>query len=186
MDISKNTNIFRIVLLIAGLAAAPSHSAGLKNENFLLNLPKNYTEGYKAGNKKQIIVEYVPKGQSVKNWKEMVTLRIWFGGLQGTPRQYVKKFLSSLANTCATSTGKIDAKKKENGYPTIMFSYSCPQSRPKSSEWGVAKFYHGRDSDYLVIKAWKKKPRTDDLSKWRDRLNEINICDTRRKNAPCP
>ena len=43
----------------------------------------------------------------------------------------------------------------------------------------------GRDSFYLVQKAYKFEPSVEQKKQWDDYLDGVSVCDTRRPDRPC-
>jgi hypothetical protein len=47
------------------------------------------------------------------------------------------------------------------------------------------KAIQGRDSFYLVQKAYKFEPSAEQKKQWDDYLDSVSVCDTRRPERPC-
>jgi hypothetical protein len=175
-------------MLLAVLAlSTPAFAQQMKGENLLLSVPDGYVAGFTDGDGKARIAEFVPKGQSVKNWREMLTLHIFFGGIDAAPTQYAKQFVARYSDNCGEGTGRIIRQGRERGYRFTFFAAICGLN-PKTGkpEWVLAKAMEGHDSFYLIQKAWKYTPSEDEINKWSRYLGGVNLCDSRRKKAPCP
>lgn len=62
------------ILLTILLICFPAH-AQLKNERLLVAVPDGYITGFQDKNARQQMTEMVLRGQSVKDWTEMVTVQ---------------------------------------------------------------------------------------------------------------
>jgi len=180
-------SIRALFLAVLILSATPAFTQQMKGENLLLSVPDGYVTGFTDGDKKVRIVEFVPNGQSVQNWREMLTLHIFFGGIDASPSQYAKRFVAGYSKNCGEGTGRIIRQGRERGYRFAFFTAICGLN-PKTGqpEWLLAKGIEGRDSFYLVQKAWKYTPSAAEINTWSRYLGGVNLCDNRRKKAPCP
>ena len=48
----------------------------LQGENLLFSPPDGYQIGYNSNNKDIYIQEWIPDGQNIKDWSEMVTIQV--------------------------------------------------------------------------------------------------------------
>jgi hypothetical protein len=174
--------------LAAALAlalAAPSARA-LEGEVLLVAVPKGYKIGYekKAGN--QIMTEMVPEGETVKNWTEMVTVQIFLNMRGVTPAEYRARIEKLWAGACADSTFATVKEGADGGYPTLTWLSKCPHNNATGKpELTWMKAVQGRDSFYLVQKAYKFEPTAEQKKRWDDYLDGATLCDTRRPDRPC-
>lgn len=176
-------------LLLLLIAPQTSLSQGTGVEELHLTLPKDpkYKSVFTNRVSNTLISEFIPASQSLSNWKDMITTLIFFGGLNGTPKKFAKKFFANGRETCPESTGTILASGRTNGYPYTMFLLSCDQAAGTTDpEWNLGLAIKGRDSFFVVLKAWKHKPSDADMSFWRAYLAKIYVCDNRRAASECP
>lgn len=175
-------------LTVAALAltfAAPSVQA-LENETLLVAMPKGYKVGFqkRAGN--QAISEFVPQAETVEAWTEMVTVQIFFNLRNVTPAQYRTRMEESWAKACARSEFSKVKEDVENGYPTLTWFQKCPKNTQTGKpELTWMKAIQGRDSFYLVQKAFKFEPTAEQRKEWGNYLDSVRVCDTRLPERPC-
>jgi len=165
--------------------AAPSARA-LEGEVLLVSVPKGYKIGYekKAGN--QIMTEMVPEGETVKDWTEMVTVQIFLNMRGVAPAEYRARIEKLWAGACADSTFATVKEGADGGYPTLTWLSKCPHNNATSKpELTWMKAIQGRDSFYLVQKAYKFEPTAEQKKQWDDYLDGAILCDTRRPERPC-
>ena len=176
------------VLFLAILAltfAAPSARA-LEGEVLLVTVPKGYKIGYekKAGN--QIMTEMVPERETVKDWTEMVTVQIFLNMRGVTPAAYRERIEKLWAGACVRSEFAKVKEGADGGYPTLTWFQRCPHNNATGKpELTWMKAIQGRDSFYLVQKAYKFEPSAEQKKQWGDYLDSVSVCDTRRPEQPC-
>ncbi len=166
---------------------SPVAHAELKNENLLHGLPDGYKVGYQNRKGNILIVEMVPRAETVQNWTEMLTTQITFGNLTVTPAKYAELMRDMWKKSCPGSGGAMIASGEENGYPFAIWLLNCPHN-PSSGqpEWTWFKAIKGNDSFYVVQKAWRSEPPQQEVSKWMKHFRKIQVCDTRIPERKCP
>jgi hypothetical protein len=175
-----------LVLAVFALALAAPAAHALENEVLLVAVPKGYKIDYekKAGN--QIMTEMVPQDETVKNWTEMITVQIFLNMRDVTPAQYRARIEGLWGQAC---TGSEFAKVKEGverGYPTLTWFQKCPMNNATGKpELTWMKAIQGRDSFYLVQKAYKFEPSAEQKTQWGGYLDSVRVCDTRLPDRPC-
>ncbi len=181
--------IFRILfvsLAICLLGTTPLLAkAPKKGEVLLMQIPKNYKLALVDRTPRQMLQEFIPKGQNIKSYREMISLQIFYGGLGASAKDFAKYMLELNTKICPKASGKLEALKRENRYPAAIYSYSCKAKTKARSEWGLGKVIEGRDSLFVVIKVWKKAPSKAKLKKWHRFIEGIRLCDTRRGKKAC-
>ena len=160
--------------------------AATEGETLQMTLPEGYEKGFSDGNAQQQIVEFVPIGQSVQDWQELLTVQVFYGLNTVPARQFAQTLMDRAADSCAGAAGNLIRNEPENGYDVSLFMVSCPgdgaEVRP---EWTIFKGIAGKDSFYLVHKAWAYRPDREAVVEWSQFLYGVGLCDTRRDDAPC-
>ena len=173
-----------LAALLLALAAPSAHA--LEGEVLLVTVPKGYKIGFekKAGN--QIMTEMVPEGETVKNWTEMVTVQIFLNMRGVTPAQYRERIQSMWSQACDGSEFSRVKEGDDGGYPTLTWFSKCPHNNATGKpELTWMKAIQGRDSFYLVQKAYKFEPTAEQKTTWGAYLDSVGVCDTRRPDRPC-
>ncbi len=171
-----------VCLLVSppGFAKSPP-----KGEVLLMQIPKNYKRAFADRTRHQMLQEFIPKGQHINSYRDLISLQIFYGGLGASAEKFAKRMLDINAKNCAKSSGEIEIQKRENRYATALYSYACKAKTKAGSEWGLGKVIQGKDSLYVVIKVWKSAPSTRKRAKWRKFIQNIRLCDTRRGKKAC-
>lgn len=161
-------------------------ASALEDENLLVSLPDGYKIGFQQKTGNQIISEMVPSAETVENWTEMVTVQIFLNMRDVTPAQYRARLEKLWADACSGSEFSTVKTGTENGYPTLTWFQKCPLNKQTGEpELTWMKATQGRDSFYLVQKAFKFSPSPEQSKRWGDFLDGVRVCDTRLSDRPC-
>lgn len=177
--------IIPIILTIL-LISTPAH-AQLKNENLLVAMPDGYKVGFQDKNANQQITEMVPDGQSVKDWTDMVTVQIFFRMTDVTPDAYRQRLDKLWAETCKGAQSSPVGQGNERGYPVTIWIAFCPLNKETGKpELTILKAIGGKDSFYLVQKAFRFRPDKEQIQQWSRYLRDVSVCDSRVPDRACP
>ncbi len=156
-----------LILATLVLAFAAPAAQALENEVLLVTVPKGYKIGF-------------------ENWTEMVTVQIFLNLRDVTPAQYRARIEKLWADACAGSEFSKVKDGVEYGYPTLTWLQTCPHNAQTGKpELTWMKALQGRDSFYLVQKAYKFEPSAGQRKEWGGFLDSVRICDTRLPERPC-
>ena len=174
------------ILLTILCVSFPAH-AQLKNENLLVTVPEGYKVDFQDKNKDQMITEMVPAAQSVKDWTEMVTVQIFFGMGRLTPEQFKQRIEKLWAETCPGVQSSAVGQGVERGYPMTLWIEFCPLNKQTGKpEFTLLKAIQGRDSFYVVQKAFRFRPDKTQIETWSRYLRGVYVCDSRLADQACP
>lgn len=175
-------------VLLALLFSLPSFGyAELSNENLLQNLPNGYKVDFETKQGNMVMTEMVPLAESVKNWTEMVTIQVFLGTKNASPEGFQTYMQKMWSASCTGASMTSVANGKENGYPFTIWMQTCPTNpstgKPENTWF---KAIGGHDSFYVVQKAFKFKPSSDQIDLWMQFFRSVMTCDTRLAESPCP
>lgn len=178
----RKVRVFAAV--IALLLATPA--LALENENLLVAVPPGYKVGYTKHTPKGVITEMVPSAETVETWTEMVTVQIFFG-MHDSVIAYRLRLERLWASACAGARSAPIGGGLVNGYNTMTWRLSCLLNRQTGKpEMTWFKAISGRDSFYVVQKAFKFEPAPDKAKEWVGWLHKVSVCDTRIAERKCP
>jgi hypothetical protein len=173
-----------VAAILALLAAVPAQA--LEAENLLVTLPPGYKVGYTKHTQRGVITEMVPVGETVENWTELVTVQIFFG-LQDSPASFRLRMEKLWAQACSGAKSAPVGDGLTNGYTTMAWRMTCPRNAQTGKpEMTWFKVIAGRDSFYVVQKAFKFEPAPDKAATWAKYLDSVSVCDTRLPERKCP
>jgi hypothetical protein len=68
----------------------------------------------------------------------------------------------------------------------LTWLQKCPVNKQTGKpELTWMKAMQGKDSFYLVQKAYKFEPSAEQMTKWGGFLDSVRVCDTRLRDRPC-
>jgi len=174
--------------ILVAFAAAPVEAQGLnEGENLLVTIPPGFALAHQAGNDQQMIEEFIPEGQSLETWQEMITLQV-FPALGGTaPEAFLHRMSAAFATACPEGQAGPVSPVAAGAYGAALFIATCPQSpRTEGVESFVAYAIGGQARLYVMQYAWDRRPSEADFEAARAFLASATVCDTTRADAPCP
>jgi hypothetical protein len=168
------------------LALMRTASAELINENLLVEVPAGYKIDFQEHKPNSLMNEMVPTSETVNNWTEMVTVQIFYN-LKTTPDAFVGTMASGWIAACPGATSSSVAGGDENGYPAAVWLLKCPKNPATGKpEITWVKTMQGKDSFYVVQKAFKFTPSNDQVVQWMKYLRAVAVCDSRLPDRACP
>ena len=176
-----------IPILLAALLFSFPANAQLTNENLLVTMPDGYIVGFQDKNAKQQMTEMVPRGQSVKDWTEMVTVQIFFNMTDVTPAAYKQRLEKLWVENCKGAESSPIGQGEELGLPVIVWLQVCPLNKDTGKpEVTLLKAIAGKDSFYVVQKAFRFQPDKPQVEQWSRYLRNVSVCDSRVADRACP
>ena len=157
-----------------------------KIENVYLELPPGFEEGFKDGDESFFIQEWVPKGETVNDWSEMLTLTI-----QDTPNVDPVEFFNRMADgweeSCPEYGGMLLHEGLENNYPVAVWFLKCPTNpMTNKPEFTYVKGIAGNEHFYTVQLAYalRSEEITDSTMNYSmGFLKRVTVCDDSRPQA---
>ncbi|MGF6147171.1 Uncharacterised protein [Kingella potus] len=168
-------------LLLPCLAFAAGKGAGEKLRT--PKLPAGFAAVFRDNSNGVDMTEYVPKGQSVEKWQEMITIQV-MGSKQRPSAEGIYRFISqSWIGVCGDgSVQKTEVPPTLNGYPVIAWVAGClnnPQSG--TPEFTFFKAIEGRDALYIAQYAFRHEPDYAEADRASRYLRAVSVCDSRVK-----
>lgn len=173
-------------LIVLAFGAGPA-LAELVNENLLAGAPPGYKVGFRDKKNDQLITEWVPENETVKNWTEMLTVQVFYN-LKEPPDRFMGDVERRWRAACpGAGMAEPVAKGAENGYPALVWILDCPRN-PLTGQPEITWFkaVQGNDSFYLVQKAFKSTPSKAQVERWIGYLKSVTVCDSRLADRACP
>lgn len=175
-------------VLLAWLAsyAAPAY-AQLKDENLLVTMPQGFTVGSQQEKGNIVFMEWIPTGETLQNWSEMVTTQILLGkrGIDGG--LYLTTIMQGWLKACPETKPGVVLRGTVNGYPMWSMQLQCPRlASTGKPETTLFRSFRGNDSFYLVQRAARAVPDSAQMAKMTAYMASVTVCDTRTPEHPCP
>lgn len=190
---------------LAGLAVAalsgfdapgqqPGREALPPGENLLASLPPDWKLGFSDRDDGRAIYEYVPEGENVEDWHEMMAVRIFYNLTSVPPTALLSQMRADFETECESAGAETPVERTVNGYPAARQLLLCGQGQQTGmGEVTLVLALAGRDSFYVVQRAWRGEPFKGPapsaasalVAGWTQHLDSISLCDTRDKSKPC-
>ncbi|MGQ2978810.1 MAG: hypothetical protein ACT6Q9_03835 [Polaromonas sp.] len=155
--------------------------------HLLRGLPTGYKIDFEDRKGGMVMTEMVPQAESVKNWTEMLTTQVFLGLKTATPSAMQAHMQQAWAATCKGAEFATVASGQENGYPFAVWIQACPLNPSTGKpEHTFLKAIQGNDSFYLVQRAYKASPTSDQVTAAMQHLRAVKVCDSRLPDRPCP
>ncbi len=200
--------------LVVALAVLAGVTPAWAQERFVFPLgeflfvspPEGWVLGFSHKDRAKRHEEYIPAGQKVQNWTEMVTIQTFYGlGTQAKGnlnlRGYVLLIAKSFQEKCRETKVEPPLLRRVGRYDSATVAIVCrdpdrtkfpPQAVMRNYEFLTLRAIQGRDALYVVQRAWhddteRDTPLSSDatLKEWGAFFNRIEICDTRDPALDC-
>ena len=174
-----------LALLLMFFLACIAHAQD-NTENVYFELPPGFVEGFKDRDESFFIREWVPKGESVDGWSEMLTLTI-----QDMPNVDPVEFFNRMAEgwkeACPEYGGMLLHEGRENNYPVAIWFLKCPVNpMTNKPEFTYIKGIAGNENFYTVQLAYAlhSEEITDSTMNYSmGFLKRVTVCDNSRPQA---
>ena len=173
---------------IAGLATllvslSTSVRAETLTEHLVFVSPSGFKASYRQGN----TTEWVPEGETVDDWTEMVTVQIYSIAPTVTQATFLDGIARNWMAACPDTPKQTIYTGTTNGYAVSMLLLSCPKNaqtgKPETTGFRVIQ---GNDRLYTVQRAFRSVPSSESLGAAMKYLGTVSLCDSVRAGHPCP
>lgn len=153
-------------LLFGWLQASVPTPEMAMSVDFLKKDPRNWTPAFNQGNEMGIIMEFVPKGDNINEWKEMVAHQIAF--TKFSVRAFVDVWKAGLMKAAPGS--EVSEETAKDG--SILVTYTALQA----DETSMRRFIKAGDGIYML--AYHVRPKLKDkkiFKLWQGILLEASL-----------
>ncbi len=181
--------IFRTIPLCfaLGISVVPSAVMAASSEQVLMPRFDGYVKAFEASDPQTgDITEYVPKGQTVEAWTDMITVNIAPNSASVSPREFLGIMEAGWRGACSDTQANWLREGQEHGRPMAVLMLSCPLNpatgKPETS-W--IKGIQGQEGFYTVQKAFRTEVKEVDVVTWVKWLTGVMLCGSGEGPA-CP
>ena len=161
------------------LALAPAAQAAERTELADFGAPpKGFKEGFRDMQSGMIMVELVPKGETVHNWKRLITQQSMQGYVSGVDG--LRDFMTGGWLSSCPQGGDVMpvTEGEENGYPFALWQMTCPLNpQTGKPEYTWVKAVQGEEGMYVKQFAFRYAPSKDELVAATLNLKKLSVCD---------
>jgi hypothetical protein len=168
-------------------------------EQVFVGIPSGWDEAWRHEAPNQVIVEYLPKGEAVTDWTDMVTTQD-FPGAVVDPLQYLDKVAAAFGAGCEASRHEGPRGSTENGYRVALAYFECrgpdaskaaPGVVLKKIEFLAIKAIQGVKALHVVQRAWHGDDETQhplqspNAKDWVAVVRDAELCDLADTSRTC-
>jgi hypothetical protein len=114
-------------------------------------------------------------------------VQIFFGMTNVTPEAYRQRLETLWAANCKGAQSNPVGQGNERGLAVAVWIAFCPLNKETGKpELTMLKAIGGKDSFYLVQKAFRFKPDKEQIEQWSRYLRSVTVCDSRVAERACP
>jgi hypothetical protein len=128
--------------------------------------PRKWTAQYQNGNKSGFMMEFVPEGDSIKNWKEMAAQQIAFS------KEPVRKYVDVWKEMLLNADPKVDIHEETIADGSVFVTYTSALA----DETSMRRFIKGNDGIYMLAYHVRPKLKKDGTIKiWDDIIRTAQL-----------
>ena len=182
---AKRDSLWGISLITASLLFCGAHAQSTSEDIYFV-LPPGFEEGFEDDDESFFIQEWVPKGETVNDWSQMLTLTV-----QDMPNLDPVEFFNHMADgweeACPEYGAMLLHEGLENNYPVAVWFLKCPNNPMTSKpEFTYVKGVSGNENFYTVQLAYALRSDEIDESTVNQSmtfLKQVTVCDNSRTQA---
>lgn len=171
-------------------------SAAMQGENLLVPpMPAGWVKAYDAQGNGITMVEYVPAGQTIDNWSEMITIEVFHDRGGTSPAALQQTVSDGFRVNCEALHVDGLGTGTTSGLAAGRWIVYC--SKVKETGKGEITYFQaisGRQNFFLVQRTLRippfdpARPPFDQarLAEWQGFFDQVGVCDSADAKRPCP
>jgi hypothetical protein len=143
---------------------------------------------YHLAGEGSLIVERVPRGETIERWTRMVTNHRFAGEITagGTVDRWHAGFVSNLSQACPGFRASVPARLRIEGRPAIEFRGDCPRNPATGQpESFFLRVIAGRADLHLAQVGFRHVPSAAEAGWARAHLASVTLCTRQSAAAVC-
>lgn len=148
---------------VAAIVLPPVTPAAAQGEQSLIvAVPDGFGMVFKhdAPDGSMKMMEFVPTGETVDNWKQMITVQHFPKLAGGDPRELASRWSQRLLATCPSAKIYSQSQGAVNGLPATRIYVHVTECGGRPPESVLALVIKGRDAMHMIQHAWRPLPPT--------------------------
>jgi len=173
--------LYRVLAIAWLICVPPLGWAFSPGENLLVAFPKGYKVVFTDAKKGvSQIMELVPEGQTVENWKRMITVQDLYTLSKMDPNQFADLLAARFQKQCPKTEVSKLPQASINNRPAARFYFYNPDCGARPGESIVVQVVQGNGALHSVQYAWRPMPPSEqELQEANAYLDRTGLCDTR-------
>ena len=174
-----------VALFLTFLLASVTHAQD-NSEDIYFDLPPGFEEGFEDGDESFFIQEWVPKGETVNDWSQMLTLTVQ-DVANLNPVEFFNHMADGWEEACPEYGGMLLHEGRENYYPVAVWLLRCTNNPiTEKPEFTYVKGISGNENFYTVqLASALQADEIDDSTVDQSMafLKQATVCDATRPQA---
>lgn len=176
-------------------AAVGAQGTASSRETYGFAMPPSWMEVDRSSQQGVDMLTFVPQGQSLDQWQDMVILQI-YDGMTALPAQaLMERMLSNLKAACTDATASGLQTGLSNGYPSAFWATACAANKASGAgEVAYFRTLQGAENLYVVQRVWTLPPFDDETpvippaekQEAIGILSALTVCAPGSAAHPCP
>ena len=185
--LGSNAAIIALIECEETYLATAEQSSISEQKEMLMGRPNSKFElGYENNTDELLMAEYVPVGETVQDWSQMITIQSFIDYRPESLESFATRFTQLVIEECSTSDQEIIWSDVQYGYKFLVLVISCDVNMGTGlPENMMVKAIQGDDALYLVQKAWKYEPTDGELEGWFEELGSFIVCGKNNDFSMC-
>ena len=174
-----------IIAMVAALVA--SAAQGSAGERLIQADLAGFAEAHRVESANGMIVEWVPRGESVERWTRMVTHQRFAGAaLRLRPHDLLDNMIAGLRTGCPGARTSEVTRFTVSGRPAARFRADCPLNpSTRMPETFTALAIAGEADMHVAQVAFRRVPSASDDSWAETQLRSVRLCGADSKETAC-
>ncbi|MEH6629386.1 MAG: hypothetical protein V7776_01085 [Halopseudomonas aestusnigri] len=185
-----------LLVTTSSVIAAGDHAVGQggNGEFFMASIPDGWQALPRATKAQQTSAEWLPQGQTVENWTDMITVQVFPGWAEGDVSVFLDELADIYKQNCEVSGATPPLKDKVNGFLTGFRLINCTRDLTRNSgEVSLFRALIGKNAAYLIQRVFRvpefeigAKPVTDEIMvKAYGSISSVGACQLNSKQYTC-
>jgi hypothetical protein len=172
-----------LALVLLVLPAGPL-AASANDERLVSPALPGFAVGHSQANANGMIREEIPKGETVHNWKRMVTTQRFTGlAAKVTPAKYAASILDGLSRACPKASVSPVQPLVVSGHRAINLRVICPGTANVKPESFFLLAIAGKKDMHVKQVAFRGEATAEDFLWARKFLDGVILCSPKNKAA---
>lgn len=101
---------------------------------------RSWVIGFKQGTPTGTVTEWVPEGQNINHWKELITVQIFPSAEQDNPQRFMERFKKSILDVCPNT----DWKTLQGLPQEVAYEFQIKNCSGQADQLEIGRVIHGR------------------------------------------
>ena len=168
---------------------------GGEGEVYIAGLPGGWTLGFQESNDIGHHLEWVPQGQPVREWRDMIAYQLFPKLIDLQPDTFLTKMADHYSDSCEQVLATDIEGAASNGYPGALRVLACTRNKVTGlGEVTLFRAVMGEKAFYVAQRAWRMDPfeaqaipvTGEQLDDGRKLIEYGLACKASNPQRPCP